>query len=122
MELYRRLADSRTLDDVENIREEIADRFGKLPQSATNLFDAAAVKISASILEIDKVAFKGTTAHLLFCEDRQLRRSEIESLRKATELPLEFSVIGIVRISVDLASVSVDQQLPTIRSILSQVV
>jgi DNA transposition AAA+ family ATPase len=60
--------------------------------------------------------------HLIFLEDRQLRRSEIESLRKATELPLEFSLVGNARVSVDLASVTAKEQLPTIRSILSQVV
>ena len=34
VEVYRRLSDCRTLEEVETIRDETADRFGRLPQSA----------------------------------------------------------------------------------------
>lgn len=122
VDVYRRLADCRNLDEVEHIRDEVTDRFGRLPQSATNLFDAAAVKISAAMLQIEKVAFRLDKVHLVFEEGRQLRRSEIESIRKATDRPLEFSVIGNARITIGLSGLSREQHLPTIRGLLNQIV
>ena len=122
VEIYRRIADCRTLDDVEHIRDEVADRFGRLPQSATNLFDASAVKVAAARLLIEKVAFNREKVHLLFEAGRQLRRSEIESIRKATELPLEFSIIDTPKISIGLSGIPKDQLLPTVRGILGKIV
>jgi transcription-repair coupling factor (superfamily II helicase) len=48
VDIYRRLANARAHEEIESLREEVTDRFGKPPQSATNLFDAAAVKVLAA--------------------------------------------------------------------------
>ena len=91
VDIYRRLAASRTLDDVENIRDEVIDRFGRPPVSTVNLFDATAVKVSAALLEIERVKIKKGRVSLYFVEGRQLTRHEVESFRKATEQPLQFT-------------------------------
>lgn len=122
VDLYRRLADCRNLDEVERIRDEVIDRFGRLPQSGTNLFDAAAVKISAARLQIEKVAFRPDKVHLIFEAGRQLKRSEIESFRKSTDRPLEFSVIGNMSITIGLAGLAREKHMPTIRGLLNQIV
>jgi transcription-repair coupling factor (superfamily II helicase) len=121
VDLYRRLADCRNLDELERIREEISDRFGKMPQSASNLVDAAAVKIAAAVLEIEKVKLFGGIANLFFREDRKLQRSEVESLRKGTDCPMEFSLIGIPRITIDLTAVPESERLGHLRGVLGKV-
>ncbi|PWB74595.1 transcription-repair coupling factor [candidate division GN15 bacterium] len=121
VDIYRRLADSRNLDDVERIRDEVTDRFGRMPQSAANLIEATAVKIAASLLEIEKVRMHGGIAHLFFREDRKLTRSEVEALRKGTDCPMEFSLIGIPRITIDLTSVSAIDRLSHLRGLLGKV-
>ncbi len=121
VDIYRRLADARTLDDVERIREEVSDRFGRMPQSGVNLVEATAVKIAASLLEIDKVRLKRGKAVLQFAEGRMLTRHEIETFRKATDCPLEFSVVGQAAVFLDLGQVHVDQRLNYLRGVLCKV-
>ncbi len=121
VDIYRRLADCRNLDQVEKIRDEVTDRFGKPPKSAENAFDASAVKISAALLELEKVSFKQDKVHLFFEEDRKLQRREVEAFRKATDRPMEFSLIGHPRVTIDLKDVPKEQRLLELRGILSKV-
>ena len=121
VDIYRRLANCRTLDEVEAIREEITDRFGRLPVSAVNLFDATGVKISASRLEMEKVVFRRGKAHLFFMESHQLTRAEVEGFRWATDQPLEFSLIGHPRVDLDLGQVRTNDRMGYLRGVLSQV-
>lgn len=120
VDIYRRLADSSNLDEVEHIREEVNDRFGKLPQSAVNLFDGAAVKISASILSIEKVKLKRGVCNLFFKEDRKLTRQEVETLHKATDCPMEFSLTGNVQIIIDMKQVPESDRLAHLRGLLGK--
>jgi len=120
VDIYRRLADSRTLDEVEKIREEVLDRFGRMPQSAVNLFDGTAVKISASMLEMEKAKIRRGMVNLFFKEGRSLRRSEVDALGKATNCPLEFSLTGNAQVIIDMTGVSENDRLSFLRGILGK--
>ncbi|MEA3297101.1 MAG: transcription-repair coupling factor [candidate division Zixibacteria bacterium] len=119
--VYRNLADARTLDEVEKIRDEITDRFGKLPQSANNLIEATAVKISASMLDIEIVRLKNGRATLFFNEGRTLERREVESFRRATDQPLEFSLAGKAQIMTDLLQIAEKNRLNYLRGLLGKI-
>lgn len=121
VDIYRRLADARSLDDVEKIRDEVSDRFGRPPQSATNLFDAAAVKIAASLLELDKVTLKGGKATFYLRPEKKLTRHEVEALRGATEAPMEFLLQGHPRIVIELSRIAETDRLSHLRGVLSKV-
>ncbi|HOP06089.1 MAG TPA: transcription-repair coupling factor [candidate division Zixibacteria bacterium] len=121
VDIYRRLADCTTLDAVEKLRDEVRDRFGRLPRSADNLFDAAAVKVSAAVLEMEKVKLKRGMANLFFKPDRKLERREVEALRKATDQPMEFSLIGHPQVMIDLSSVNAEQRLSYLRGVLGKI-
>ncbi len=121
VDIYRRLADARQLSEVETIRDEVADRFGKLPQSAIDLFDGAAVKISASLLEIEKVKMRSGVVNLFFEEGRMLKREEVEALRKATDCPMEFSLTGNIQIIIDMSKTEKNHRLSDLRGILNKV-
>ena len=121
VDIYRRLADSYNLDGVEKIREEITDRFGTPPQSAVNLFEATAVKILAAMLGIETVRIRQGRITLLFNEQRQLTRPEIEAFRRATDQPLEFSIFNQTVITIDLGQVDEDRRLNHLRGILAKI-
>jgi transcription-repair coupling factor (superfamily II helicase) len=121
VDIYRRLAGSRTLEDVEKIREEVVDRFGRPPVSALNLFEATAVKVSAAALEIERVKIKFGLVNLFFTEDRRLTRPEVENFRRATDQPLQFSLIGDPRIDLDLCQVAENDRLAYLRAVLGRV-
>ena len=121
VDIYRRVADAKQLSELESIRDEVADRFGKLPQSATDLFDGAAVKISASILEIEKVKMRSGIVNLFFKEGKMLKREEVEALRKATDCPMEFSLTGNIQINIDMSQTDKERRLADLRGILQKV-
>jgi transcription-repair coupling factor (superfamily II helicase) len=121
VEIYRRLADSSSVDIITSIRDEVTDRFGKLPQSAKNLFDGTIVKVLASNIDIEKVKVKQGMVNLFFKEDRMLKRSEVEAVRKATESPLEFSLTGGVQIIIDITGIDEIKRLSELSTILGSI-
>jgi transcription-repair coupling factor (superfamily II helicase) len=121
VDIYRRLADSRSLDDVEKIRDEVTDRFGRPPQSATYLFDATAVKVAAAMLELEKLTLRQGIATLYFLRDRKLTRQEVEGFRTGTDCPMEFLLQGQPRIVIDLSRVPESDRLPHLRGVLSKI-
>ncbi|MBN1946306.1 MAG: transcription-repair coupling factor [Bradymonadales bacterium] len=52
---YKRLSMARTADDLSQVTEEMADRFGRLPAEAMALQDVIAIKISLAELGIETV-------------------------------------------------------------------
>ena len=62
LSLYRRLSHLKTVDDLHNLREEIIDRFGPLPQEAAYLLAIMHLKQSCRIANIEKIDLgsKGT--------------------------------------------------------------
>jgi transcription-repair coupling factor (superfamily II helicase) len=55
---YKRIASARSDEELERIREEVADRYGRLPESAENLFAYARVRRNAErlgLVTIDRV-------------------------------------------------------------------
>ncbi len=118
VDLYRRLADCRTLDDVEKIRDEITDRFGRMPQEGVNLIDGTALKVAASVLEVEKIRFRSGRAVIQFLENKKLTRKEIESLRAASDCPMEFSFAGKNEVMIDLGAVKKEERLTQLKKIL----
>lgn len=121
VDIYRRLADATNLDQVEKLRDEVADRFGRMPLSAANLFDAAAAKISAAMLEMEKVKLKGTRANVFFIEGRQLTRAEVEAFRRATDQPMEFGLVGRAQITIDLGQIRDVDRLAYLKGVLGKI-
>ncbi|MEK7775114.1 MAG: transcription-repair coupling factor [Candidatus Zixiibacteriota bacterium] len=119
VDIYRRVADAKTMATIEAIREEVTDRFGRMPQSSVNLFDAAAVKVLASERMIEKVKLRKGLATVFFKEGRKLERREVEAIRKITDKPMEFSFVGRTQISVNLNSLGEFEHLAHLRAMLA---
>ncbi|HNT55835.1 MAG TPA: helicase-related protein, partial [Anaerolineaceae bacterium] len=66
LNLYRRIADLQTEDDVNALREEFIDRFGPLPESVENLFFQMRIKLRAYLAGLNLVAVEGDQMVLRF--------------------------------------------------------
>ncbi|MDP3016111.1 MAG: transcription-repair coupling factor, partial [Deltaproteobacteria bacterium] len=73
LRLYRRLSHSRSDEAVEMIREELTDRFGKIPAEAAHLFEVIKVKILLTKLSIRK--FEETPSQMVLTFDETTRIS-----------------------------------------------
>jgi transcription-repair coupling factor (superfamily II helicase) len=80
LDLYRRLADVKSSEDVESIRAELLDRFGELPEEAQALLGVASLRARAKAAALTEVVMQGKflrLAPLTLPESKQLRLSRL---------------------------------------------
>ncbi len=66
LDLYRRLALSRTSGEIEQLRDEMADRFGRLPAEAEALVALTQLRVIGTRLGLETVLVRGDEARLIF--------------------------------------------------------
>ncbi len=90
LNLYQRLQKIATSDALQDFKVELIDRFGPLPEPATNLLESQVLKIWAKTLGIRRI--EGNAAELKFTFDSQLQFDPLKLIRlvqsHATELQL----------------------------------
>ena len=67
--IYRRLVDTRDLEKIYEIKEELIDRFGELPREVINLLRYLEIKILAKELKIQEIVQKDSEYFLKFDND-----------------------------------------------------
>jgi transcription-repair coupling factor (superfamily II helicase) len=102
VEIYRKLSEAQSVEEVKGVRAEVIDRFGALPQEAEDLLNFTCAKIAASHLGIARVSLQEELLTLQFSEDKKLGKKEIENMRAKIEFPLEFAADKAVRLLVRL--------------------
>ena len=58
LDIYHRLNATRKLDELEDLEEELRDRFGPLPEQTRMLFDLTALRILANQLGLEKIRMR----------------------------------------------------------------
>jgi len=69
MRIYRRMSVAKTPDDIEDIRSEIRDKYGKLPQEVERLFQYALIKVKANMEGIREIEIGDTYISFKFEND-----------------------------------------------------
>ena len=67
--IYHRMVNFRSLDDLENMKDELRDRFGPVPESIIRLIDAIELKILAGRIYAARLAIIGPSLRIDFSED-----------------------------------------------------
>ena len=67
--MYKRIANATCDDDLRELKVEMIDRFGLLPEPARNLFTVTALKLRAEALGIVKIEASATGGKLRFSQD-----------------------------------------------------
>jgi transcription-repair coupling factor (superfamily II helicase) len=66
LDLYRRLARSQSPGEISGLREELADRFGRLPPEAEALVALTQLRVIGARLGLETVVVRGDEARLAF--------------------------------------------------------
>lgn len=119
VDIYRRLSDCQRLDDIEALREEVIDRFGRLPKAAAQLFDAAGLRLVAAMTGADRVRVNRLRVTFEYPATARFNRADIEAIRRAIDAPIEFSMMGGFKFTVDLAAVKEADRLAYLRNAIS---
>jgi transcription-repair coupling factor (superfamily II helicase) len=88
LNLYRRLADTRTTDELDDLTLEMLDRFGQLPPPAVALFELRGLRLLAATGEVESLrVFQDVTEFTL---RRPLQPAEIRTLVGLLVFQVEF--------------------------------
>ena len=81
IEIYQNIALCKNEQDIQNIIDEIIDRFGNMPKEVEKLIQIAKIKYLAKNLKISKIASKNTVVVFTF-EPNQLKIDITELVKK----------------------------------------
>ena len=79
IDLYRRLARLERFDQIEELRNELRDRFGKLPASVKRLLSVSEVKLEAAVWQVSSITM--IDKYLTFKFENRERFSQLSSVR-----------------------------------------
>jgi transcription-repair coupling factor (superfamily II helicase) len=66
LSIYKRLANGETQESIDNLQEELIDRFGKLPDAVKALIETHRLRVSAKMVGIIKIDAHAESAQLQF--------------------------------------------------------
>jgi transcription-repair coupling factor (superfamily II helicase) len=103
--LYKRISSLRDRKNLEDLKEETVDRFGKYPRSVSNLFEYAHLKLRAQRLKIVSLDRKGDKVFLKFRDDTPVSPERIMEMIGSGR-PISFAPEGVVAVMIPSLSPS----------------
>jgi transcription-repair coupling factor (superfamily II helicase) len=119
MSAYRRLAKMTELQQIADFKSELLDRFGPLPEEATNLLLKIMLKVLAKKAGAAKLDLRGSKLILHFSESHQRNPSAMVDLIMAAPRRFEMSPDLVLKAS--LASRNLNAQLTQTKNILKEI-
>jgi transcription-repair coupling factor (superfamily II helicase) len=71
---YRKLSDAQDTKAVENIKSELLDRFGKIPNGAQMLFEITNLRLTAEKLDIERITEDNSYIYLYFSQKADIAK------------------------------------------------
>ncbi|MDH5766080.1 MAG: transcription-repair coupling factor, partial [Gammaproteobacteria bacterium] len=78
--LYKRISNATDAEELKDIRVELIDRFGLLPDAVKNLFDMTLLKLSIQDIGIRKIEATDESARIQFEEDAKIDPAKLIQL------------------------------------------
>jgi transcription-repair coupling factor (superfamily II helicase) len=85
-ELYKKIAGIDSQEEIDEIQEEVIDRYGDIPYSVINLMNIALIKNMASAIGIASIKEIGDSVKIVFDEEHFLSPREIKEIIKTDKL------------------------------------
>ena len=114
--VYRRIADVRTFEDAEDVRDELRDRFGDVPPSVEGLIEVSLCRNKASALGIYEIGQRGDTIALYCDEINPSLVLDISSILRG-----RVSVTSKGKMSINVKKLPDQNSLDTLKEIFSAV-
>ncbi len=90
IEVYSKLAQIKETSEVEDLKAELEDRFGRLTPEVENLLKLTELKVLAQKRLIQRIALKKDKLELEFAQSKRISRIELEKFAQAVNSDLEF--------------------------------
>ena len=80
---YRKISNIYIQEEIDEIRNELLDRFGKIPETVESLFKIAQIKINASKIFVERISEDKRFCYIYFRKDTNF--DKIDSMRFITD-------------------------------------
>ncbi|MFJ9040480.1 transcription-repair coupling factor [Streptomyces sp. NPDC102406] len=84
LQAYRAIASATTEDDVRQVREELTDRYGKLPEPVENLLLVAGLRMLARACSVGEIVLQGNNIRFAPVELRESQELRLKRLHPGT--------------------------------------
>jgi transcription-repair coupling factor (superfamily II helicase) len=118
VDIYRKLSEASSVEEVDMIKAELSDRFGKPKKEVKDLLEFTCAKITASMKGISRLSLKKDVLMLEFSPDKKMGKKEIENLSQKIKLPFEFKVDQSLKIYVKLEEVALEKKAEFVKNFL----
>lgn len=85
LEAYRKLAASRTEGDLQDLKEELADRYGKPPREFSTLFAVAELRERARDLNVSEIVAQGNRVRIAKIDPPESLQLRLQRLYRGTQ-------------------------------------
>ena len=116
--LYKRIANAASKEELNDLREEMIDRFGLLPDAAKLLFEVTELKIFASRLGIKKIDAGPKGARIDFVAQPNIEPTALIQLMQSH--PKRFRLDGPSRLRIIAETATAEQRIEMLREIIAQ--
>jgi transcription-repair coupling factor (superfamily II helicase) len=101
VELYRRLAATESLQELDDLTAEVRDRFGPLPPAVTRLFSLSRLRLHARESHIQDVQHSDHTLVVRFDRDGAPRGNALARWGKVFDRRISFSAVGDLEVRIE---------------------
>ncbi|WP_085318220.1 transcription-repair coupling factor [Derxia lacustris] len=115
--IYKRLSNCENADGIDGLREELVDRFGKLPDQAQALIDVHKLRIAAKPYGIQKIDASDEAIVIQFEKDAPVDPARIVALMQRNK---HVRLAGQDRLRIGQSAAKVDERTKLIRSLLAE--
>ena len=116
--LYKRISNIDSMPDLDEIRVELIDRFGLLPDAAKNLFSLTKLKILTMAIGIEKIDATDTTVRIVFSPKARIDPGKLIMLIQTRNDVYKFNGKDTLYIYKEMTEC--DDRIKTIESTLQQ--
>lgn len=118
LSMYKRIASSASQEELDELKVELIDRFGLLPEAAKTLLDIAAFRLMATRLGIKRLEMTERGGHLDFSEKTAVDPAFL--VRLLTEQPRIYKMEGPSRLRFNVPSSGREARLKLVGDLLGE--
>lgn len=120
MEIYKKMVLAPTVEEVDDLEDEIQDRFGDLPQAVRNLLDIARVRVLCKELFVTNAGVQGDNIYLKFAAEHHLPGTILVAL--GHKMPgLTFTAAQILEIKQKVGRKTPEEKLKGLKLLLLEI-
>ena len=117
LHLYRRLSKSESGIEIEALRDELADRYGRLPAEVERLLDVAAIRALGKVLGLERAIVREDWVRLSFREGVVPKMAALEGPLKQRQASLD--VLRVHPLSMKITREGLEPMIETVKVTLS---